>query len=218
MHSCASWLRAAASTSSPTATAPSCCELFRAERQVGGAGSLGGAGALGAAASGGVGLGAGTAGPVRHGAEVLAATGRQRPAAWDAVSVGGESPASTKGTDAADWLTSDDDASLGEAGSGDRRLLRIDPLARTKDLARDLADGTLRFAGRQVRLVHVLVPGRPGTELGDDVQVGTVAGADPDGLLKGSGSVRRLRHRLDPADGFTTAITLALASSGEAVG
>ncbi|TQM61944.1 hypothetical protein [Humibacillus xanthopallidus] len=181
---------------------------------VGGLGGFGGAAAaVGVAAPGSAG-----AGPVRHGAEVLAATGRRRPPAWDAVSVGGESPASTKGSKAADWLTSDDDASLGEAGRGDRRLLTLDPLARTKDLARDLADGTLQYAGRHVRLVEVVVPGRPGTELGDSLEIGSAAGADPDGLVTGSGTVRGLRHRLDGIRGYTTSITVALPPPGEAVG
>ncbi len=173
---------------------------------------------------GGGGLGGGLGGlaggptgdsPVRFGAEVLAAGARQRPPVWDAVAVGGESPASTRGAASAAWLTADDDASLGEAGSGDRRLLVLDPLVRTKDLARDRADGTLRFAGRAAHVVEVTVPGRPVTDLGDDVTIGAAGGADPDGLLTGSGRVRRLRHRLDVAGGFTTTIAVALPAPAE---
>lgn len=156
-------------------------------------------------------LAAGTSVPpggLRWGAELIAAQARHRPVPWDAVTVGGESPSSTCGSGATAWLTADDDAARGESGSGARSLLLIDPVARTKDLARDLAAGTRRFTARTAAVVEVTVPGRPGPDLGDGV---SVSGA-PDDLL-GGGHVRGLRHRLDARTGFTTRLRVVMPPS-----
>jgi hypothetical protein len=42
------------------------------------------------------------------------------------------------------------------------------------------------------------------------ITVGVAAGPAPDALMRGSGQVRRLRHRLDPCTGLTTRIRVAL--------
>lgn len=183
-------------------------------RSLPGAGSAG----LGGGLSGGLAgaLGGGSA-DVRLGADLLTACGAHRPPAWDAVTVGGESPASTRGADTAPWLVPDADAPSAQQGSGDRRLLVLEPLARTKDLARDVAAGTLALAGRHARMLEVLVPGRAAADLGDEVSVGT-AGPSPDGLLQGTGHVRRLCHRLDARTGFTTRIGMALPAPEPEVG
>jgi hypothetical protein len=180
-------------------------------RSLPGAGSPGLGGGLAGALGGG-------SGEVRLGAEVVAARGTHRAPSWDAVTVGGESPASTQGGDTVSWLVPDADAPSAQQGSGDRRLVVLEPLARTKDLARDVAAGTLAFGGRLARVLEVLVLGRAAVELGDEVTVGTAAGPSPDGLLQGTGHVRTLCHRLDARTGFTTRIGLALPAPGPEVG
>lgn len=160
--------------------------------------------------------GAGGGAGLRFGAELVDAVSWHRQAPWEAVTVGGESPASARGASAATWLTADADVSQGQSGSGGRRLVLVDPLARTKDLARDLADGVLRFTGRGARVLEVTTPGRAGTELGESVVVGVAAGR-PDRLLEGTGHVRRLLHRFDRS-GFTTRIGVALPAPTPEVG
>jgi hypothetical protein len=179
--------------------------------------SLPGAGS-GAAGGGLAGAAGGGSGEARLGADVVAARGTHRPPAWDAVTVGGQSPASARGADTAPWVVPDADAPSAQRGSGDRRLVVLEPLARTKDLARDVAAGTLAFGGRRARVLEVLVTGRAAVDLGDEVTVGTAGGSSPDGLLQGTGHVRMLCHRLDARTGFTTRIAMAFPPPGPAAG
>jgi hypothetical protein len=167
---------------------------------------------------GGLGDLGGAADQPRFGADLIAARGTHCYPAWSAVSVGGESPASTRGVETAAWLVPDADAPSAQQGSGDRRIVIVDPLARTRGLARDIAAGTLAQGGRTARTLEVLVPGRAGVDLGDKVAVGVAAGPSPDDLLRGTGQVRRLSHRLDARTGFTTRMTMALLAAGSEVG
>jgi len=180
-------------------------------RSLPGAGSAGLGGGLGSALDGG-------SAEVRLGADVVAVSGAHRPPAWDVVTVGGESPASIQGGDTAPWIVPDADAPSAQQGSGGRRLVVLEPLARTLDLARDVAAGTLAFGGRRARVLEVLVSGRADVDLGDEVTVGTAGGPSPDGLLQGTGHVRRLCHRLDARTGFTTRIGIALPAPGPEAG
>ncbi|MFD2082918.1 Phage protein D [Actinopolymorpha cephalotaxi] len=155
---------------------------------------------------------AGLAGPAaaRYGADILTARGTRRPPSYDVVTVGGESPASTRGATAASWLTTDDQVARADAGSGagsgSRRGLLLAPLARTRDLAHDIAEGQLRRASRSTNLVEVTVPGRPDLDLGDTLAVAAM----PSDAPGGSGQVRALRHHLSADGGFTTTVRLAL--------
>ena len=184
-------------------------------RSLPGAGSAGLGGGPGSGLPGDLG---GGSGEVRIGADVFAARGVHRPPSWDVITVGGESPASTRGADTAPWLVPDADAPSAQQGSGDRRLVVLEPLARTTDLARDVAAGTLAFGARLARVLEVVVPGRAAVDLGDEVTVGTAGGPSPDGLLQGTGHVRRLCHRLDVRTGFTTRIGMAFPAPGPEVG
>jgi phage protein D len=141
-----------------------------------------------------------------YGREVLDAGSRHHRSAWESVSVGGQSPSSSRGASTTAWLTTDDDVARGDAGSGSRRLHVTDPLARTKALARAAAEGRLRRATVETRILTARVPGRPDLDLGDDVQ----AEAMPAGLPAGRGQVRWLRHRLDGRTGFTTTVGVAV--------
>jgi len=96
--------------------------------------------AVGAAAQGGE--------HYRFGQHLLDATGRQQPAAWGTIDVGGESPMSGRGGQTSHWLTVNDADYRGTAGDGDPRLTLLDPAARTKDLADRFAAGWLAVARR----------------------------------------------------------------------
>ncbi|GAA5012419.1 hypothetical protein [Actinopolymorpha pittospori] len=144
-------------------------------------------------------------GPARYGADVIAAEGARRAATFDAVTVGGQSPASTRGNTAASWLTTDEQVTRADAGSGDRRVVVVAPLARTKDLANDIAQGRLRHAGRSAHLVEVTVPGRPDLDLGDTLAVTGM----PENAPGGTGQVRALRHQFTADRGFTTRLRIA---------
>jgi phage protein D len=132
--------------------------------------------------------------------QLLAARADRLPAAWQAIDVGGESPASGQGEETAHWLTTDDSAYRGHAGSGDPRRLVLDPAARTKDLADQFAAGRLAIAARHAYATSVRLMGRASVDLGDAVSVTDVS----DDLLNGSGYIRAIRHRFDALGGFVT--------------
>jgi hypothetical protein len=172
--------------------------------------SPGGFGAVGGVVAGAKGMPGGGAGSLGYGANVIDARGELRAAAWESVVVGGQSPASTRGQSTADWLTTDDQVARGESGSGARRAVSVASVARTKDLARAVADGIRVRGGRSAHVVAVTIAGgRAELDLGDDVSLPSM----PDAILGGSGRVRALRHRLDAVNGFTTTITAALAGA-----
>jgi hypothetical protein len=80
----------------------------------------------------------------------------------------------------------------------------LDPAARTKDLADRFAAGILATAGRRAHQTSVRVLGRPGVDLGQQVDVGDL----PDASLNGGGYVRAVRHRFGAGDGFVTELRI----------
>jgi hypothetical protein len=182
------------------------CELY-ADREGkimfhalgGAAGGLGGLAAMAESLLGGGGEG------YQFGQHLLAAAADLRPAAWGTINVGGESPISGQGATTAHWLTTDDSNYAGSAGSGAPSLLVLDPVARTKDLADQFAQGRLAVASRRAHQIEVLVLGRPQVDLGDTISVGGLA----DEMINSSGYVRAIRHRFDAERGFVTALRIA---------
>ena len=140
-----------------------------------------------------------------RGRDLLAAASLAQAPAWGSVSVGGESPASTRGDRAAHWLSSDASAPDASAGGTEPARRVGDGAARTQDLARRFADGLLEFGGRRTREVAAEVPGTPGLDLGDAVAV-RVSETGP--AL--TGYVRGLRHTWDGTTGFRTRVVARL--------
>lgn len=167
------------------------------------AGGLGGLAGAAAGAAGGL-LGGGEG--YEFGKHLLAAAADVRPPVWGMIDVGGESPVSGQGATTAHWLTTDDTGYRGSAGSGQPKLLVLDPAARTKDLADQFARGRLAVAGRRTHQIEVTVLGRPQIDLGDTINIGGLA----DELVNGSGHTRAIRHRFDSQRGFVTTLRIAV--------
>lgn len=168
-------------------------------------GSLLGA-ATSAAASLATGLLGGGSASYQFGQHLLQAAAHRLPAAWGTIAVGGESPMSGQGDRTAHWLTVNDRAYRGEAGTAAPQRLLLDPAARTKDLADRFAAGRLAIARRTAHQVTITVLGEAQVDLGQTI---SVQGA-PDALTNGSGYVRAIRHRFGVLTGFVTDIRLAL--------
>lgn len=134
------------------------------------------------------------------GRHLLAATAARRAEAWGRVVVGGESPMSGRGEDAADWLTARDQDYRGEAGDHGPELLVVDALARTRDLADTFARGRLAVARRRERELHLEAPRLLDLDLGGLVTLAAV----PDGLPAGAGYVRALTITCDARRGLRT--------------
>jgi phage protein D len=169
--------------------------------------AVGGLGAVAGAAASSVGalLGGGSTG-YAFGQHLLAAVATQQQPAWAAIAVGGESPMSGQGDTTAHWLTTADADYRGAAGDGRPQQLRLDPVARTKDLADRFAAGQLAVVQRQQHQVQITGLGRPQVELGDAISTS----AAPDALLNGNGYIRAIRHRFSGTSGFVTDLRLAL--------
>jgi phage protein D len=114
----------------------------------------------------------------------------------------GESPASARGEKTWGWLTHDFGAARGTAGEGDpvRRLVR--PALRTHQAAQTAATALQRTLARNALTGRALTVGRPQVRLGDAIRLRGLA----DESLNTFFQVRRVRHRLTKADGFTTEI------------
>ena len=174
-----------------------------------------GVGGLGAAAAGGGALAAAGGAPAggssgyRYGKELLAGGARRAAPAWGKVEVSGESPASEHGDETSHFLTANVKDFRGAAGEGKPVLIRIDPAARTKDLADRFAAGYLATARRASAELFATVTGRAGVELGDPV---TLADA-PDKALGGGGYVRAVRHRFGEREGFVTEVRVVAEES-----
>jgi phage protein D len=114
----------------------------------------------------------------------------------------GESPGSTRGTNAWAWLTKDFDDLHGSAGSGTPLLLLERPALRSAEAARRAADAALTAAQRRAVRGRVVTIGRPQVKLGDAIQLRDV----PDEEANGNFQVRSVTHRLRKDTGFTTEI------------
>lgn len=171
-----------------------------------GAGLDAGAGLGGAVSSAAANLlGEGSEG-YQFGQHLIQGQAQRRSPTWGSVVVSGESPMSGQGDSTAHWLTVNDADYRSEAGSGEPTLLRIDPAARTKDIADRFAAGLVATANRSAHQVTIRVLGRPQVDLGDTIEIG----AAPDGLLNGSGYIRALHHHFDTESGFVTDVRVSL--------
>lgn len=172
----------------------------------GGFGLGGVADAAAGALAGALGLGGGEG--YQFGQHLIGAAASRRVDPLGQVSVGGESPASTKGDSTSHWLTTEIDGLRGTNGSGDPSRLLLDSAARTKDLADRFAAGYRTTLTRDARRLSVTTLGRPGLELGDDISVSDI----PDAMANGSGYVQAIRHRFGAEIGFVTELRLVLKS------
>lgn len=122
--------------------------------------------------------------------------GAARVEAW------GESPASARGEKTWGWLTHDFSGARGSQGEGDplRRLER--PVLRTRQAAQTAATALWRKIQRNGLTGRALTLGRPQVRLGDAIRLRGL----PDSSLNTFFQVRRVRHRLTKAGGFTTEI------------
>jgi hypothetical protein len=115
----------------------------------------------------------------------------------------GESPVSTgQGSDAATWLTKKE--ITGSAGSKDGRVVRrVDPTARTQEVAGQIATALLAGRCRQ-RRGHLTLPGAPAIRLGDAVEVTDMPVLAQNGTYKLTG----VQHTLNNHTGFVTALAV----------
>ena len=142
----------------------------------------------------------------QFGQHLLTATAQRQPPAWGAVTVGGESPASSQGNNRVHWLTTNDDTQT--AGNGTPELLVLEPIARNRDLVSLIAAGRLAVAERKAHTVKLRVLGRPEIDLGDEINPSGVE----DELINGNGYIRAIRHQFSDTVGFVTDIAISRGS------
>ena len=139
---------------------------------------------------------------LEHAKHVLELDLRRTPASAAAAEAWGESPGTSKGTNAWAWLTKDFDSLHGSSGSGTPLLLLEKPALRSGEAARAAAEGALATVQRRAISGRVLTIGRPEVKLGDAIRLRAM----PDGDANGSFQVRSVTHRLRKDTGFTTEI------------
>jgi hypothetical protein len=160
---------------------------------------------LGGAAAGAVaGLPALGSETYSFGKQLLTAAATNRVPPTGAVQVTGESPMSSDGDKTVAWLSARAGDVQGIAGDGKVTLVRLEPLARTKDLAQRVAACWRATALRKARGIAATVLGRPGLDLGDQVTIDGVT----DDAVNGSGYVAGLRHRFSAGAGFVTDVAV----------
>jgi phage protein D len=143
----------------------------------------------------------------QFGQQLLTATAQRQPPAWGAVTVGGESPASSRGNSRVHWLTTNE--ATRTAGNGTPELLVLDPLARNQDLVSRFAAGRLAVVERKAHLVRLKVLGRPEIDLGDEINP---SGLEEE-LINGKGYIRAIRHQFSDTAGFITEIAISRGST-----
>jgi phage protein D len=139
---------------------------------------------------------------LEHAKHILELDVRRTPPAAAAVEAWGESPGTSRGTNAWAWLTKDFDKLHGSAGSGTPLLVLERPALRSADAAGRAAEGALEAAQSRAVRGRVLTIGRPEVKLGDAIQLRGV----PDAAANGSFQVRSVTHRVRKRRGFTTEI------------
>lgn len=143
-----------------------------------------------------------TAHVLEHGKHLLALDvlrselGAARVEAW------GESPASSRGEKTWGWLTHDFGNARGTAGEGEPLRLLERPALRTRQAAQTAATALHRRLQGRSLTGRLLTLGRPQVRLGDSIRLRGLA----DEALNTFFQVRRVRHRLSKAGGFTTEI------------
>jgi phage protein D len=149
---------------------------------------------------------------LEHAKHILELDLRRTPAVIGAVEAWGESPGTSRGTNAWAWLTKDFDSLHGSAGSGTPLLVLERPVLRSADAARRAAEGALEAAQRRAVRGRVLTIGRPEVKLGDAIQLRGV----PDDAANASFQVRSVTHRIRKRHGFTTEIGFRAAGAAPA--
>lgn len=126
---------------------------------------------------------------------------RTPPAAGE-VQAWGESPGSGGNAEAWAWLVKDFSSQRGAAGSGAPLLLLERPALRTAEAAKTAAEALQLHLARQTLRGELLSTGQPKVKLGDSIQLRNL----PDDSLNTTFQVRRVEHRIDKTNGFTTRI------------
>jgi phage protein D len=139
---------------------------------------------------------------LEHAKHVLELDVRRTPPSATAADAWGESPGTSRGTNAWAWLTKDFDSLHGSSGSGTPLLLLERPALRSGQAARRAAEAALETVQRRAVRGRVLTIGRPEVKLGDAIQLRDV----PDDEANGNFQVRSVTHRLRKRTGFTTEI------------
>src|SRR5579864_2734366 len=107
--------------------------------------------------------------------DVLDLKVERAPAAAASVTAFGESPTGSQGANSWPWLTKDFSGSKGSAGSGDPAFLLERSALRTHDAAQAAAEAANTNFQRRTLQGHVLSIGRPQVQLGDAIQLRSVA-------------------------------------------
>jgi phage protein D len=150
---------------------------------------------------------------LEHAKQIVELDVRRTPPAATAVEAWGESPGTSRGTNAWAWLTKDFDKLHGSAGSGSPLRVLERPALRSADAAKRAAEGALEAIQRRAVRGRVLTIGRPEVKLGDAIQLRSV----PDAAANGTFQVRAVTHRICKRRGFTTEIGFRAAATGAAV-
>jgi phage protein D len=137
-----------------------------------------------------------------HKKHVIELTVRRAPRRAGSVTSFGESPAGTKGNDAAAWLIKDFSSQKGTAGSGQPVLLLERPALRTRAAAQTAADAADRRNRQRTLEGRVVTIGRPQVRLGDAITFRSL----PDASLNTSFQVRSVVHAMTKSEGFTTTV------------
>ncbi len=124
------------------------------------------------------------------------------PSAAGEVQAWGESPGSSGSEQAWAWLVKDYSSQRGSAGNGTPLLLLERPALRSGDASRTAAEALQLSLTRQTLRGELLSAGQPKVKLGDAIQLRDL----PDDSLNSTYQVRRVEHRIDKTNGFTTRI------------
>ena len=121
---------------------------------------------------------------------------------FKSVVVRGESPASSRGSDTAHWLTKSFEDFKGSTGTENPVLSIQDPTLRTKEAADKSAKGRKNIIQRKKQQGVMNIIGNADIKLDDIIEI---KGA-PQGYLNGLFQVRAVSHTLDKKAGFKTRI------------
>jgi hypothetical protein len=133
-----------------------------------------------------------------YGINVINVESRLGQSAVQSVTVLGESPSSTKGSNTSHWLTKD--KVDGTAGSG-QVLLIADPVVRDKSTASNVANARLGIVQRGP-FVTVEIIGEPNAGLASTFSLKSM----PDSSLNGDCEIRSVEHLFSKVEGFKTIV------------
>lgn len=137
-----------------------------------------------------------------YGVSIISLKQRDLPLDFDGVTVHGESPASSRGSDTAHWLTKSFNDFKGSTGSESPALFIQDAALRTKEAADTAAKGRMNFIQRKKLQGIVDIIGNANVKLGDTVEIKEV----PQNSLNGLFQVRAVSHTFNKETGFQTRI------------